>query len=85
MYGRSATLQCQVAATNFIYRITTLDGDPVVQYALVIDRPVPLEVAFRQRTLVVIEGIGDPTTPSVDDVYNADLATWNNLLANPSG
>ena len=21
----------------------------------------------------------------VDDVYNADLATWNNLLANPAG
>jgi hypothetical protein len=74
-----------VAATNFIYRITTLDGDPVFQYALVIDRPVPLEVAFRQGTLVVIEGIEDSTAPSVDDVYNADLATWNNLLANPSG
>jgi hypothetical protein len=83
VYGRSATLQCQAAATNFIYRITTLDGDPALQYALVIDRSVPLEVAYQQGTLVVIEGNEDPTAPTVNDVFNADPATWNNLLANP--
>ena len=85
VYGRGATLQCQVAATNFIYRISTLDGDPVFQYALVIDRPVPLEVGYQQGTLVVIEGIADPTAPKVSDVFNADSTTWSDLLANPAG
>lgn len=85
VYGRSAALQCQVAATNFIYWITTLDGDPVFQYALVIDRRVPLDVAYQQGTLVVIEGNEDPTAPTVDDVFNADPTTWNDLLANPAG
>ena len=85
VYGRRATLQCQVAATNFIYRISTLDGDPVFQYALVIDRPVPLEVGYQEGTLVVIDGIADPTAPNVSDVFDADPATWSDLLANPAG
>lgn len=83
VFGRGATLQCVVPATNFNYRISTLDGDAVFQYALVIDRPVPLQVAYKQGTLVVIEGNEDPTAPTVDDVVNADAATWNDLLANP--
>jgi hypothetical protein len=52
---------------------------------LVIDRPVPLEVAYRQGPLVVIEGNEDPTAPRVSDVFNADPDTWNNLFANPPG
>jgi hypothetical protein len=85
VYGRSATFQCQVAATSFIYRISTLDGDPVFQYALVIDRSVPLEVGYQEGTLVVIEGNEDLTAPTINDVFNTDPATWNNLLANPVG
>jgi hypothetical protein len=83
VYGRSATLQCQVVASNLLYRITTLDGDPVFQYALVIDRPVPLELGYQQGTLVVIEGVEDSTAPTVAEVFNTDVDTWNDLLANP--
>ena len=34
---------------------------------------MPREVAYRRGTLVVIEGYEDPTAPTVDDVFNADL------------
>jgi hypothetical protein len=84
VYGRGATYQCHVAATDFDYRISSLDGDPVFQYALVIDRPAPLEVGYQQGTLVVIEGNNDPTAPRVRDVFNADSATWDQLLAHPA-
>ena len=83
VFGRGATLQCHVVATNFIYRISTLDGDPVFLYALVIDRPVPLEVGYQQGTLVVIGGIADPSAPKVRDVFNTTQAAWDDLLANP--
>jgi hypothetical protein len=78
VYGRSAGLRCQVASTNFLYRISALDGDPIFLYALVIDRPVPLEVGYQHGTLVIVEGLADPTAPSVADVVNADPTTWNN-------
>jgi hypothetical protein len=84
VHGRHAGLQCQVAATNFIYRISTLDGDPLFQYAGVIDRPVPLQVGYQQGTLVIIEGNADPTAPTVDDVVNADPTTWSNLPSAPA-
>ena len=84
VYGRGAGLRCQVASTNFLYRISALDGDPVFQYALVIDRPVPLEVGYQYGTLVIIEGLADPTAPSVADVVNADPPTWNNLPHAPA-
>jgi hypothetical protein len=83
IFGRGASLQCHVAATNFIYRISALDGDPVFLYALVIDRPVPLEVGYKQGSLVVIGGNADPTAPTVDDVFNTTQAAWDDLLAKP--
>ena len=79
VHGQTALLQCRVAATSFNYRISTLDGDPVFQYAGVIDRSVPLEVGYQQGTLVVIEGNEDPTAPTVHDVFNTDPTTWSNL------
>ena len=83
VYGRGATFECHVTATNFIYRISTLDGDPVFVYALVIDRPVPLEVGYKQGTLVVIGGIADPSAPTAEDVFNTTQAAWDDLLAKP--
>lgn len=79
--GRSASYQCQVAETSYIYWISTLEGDAVFQYAGVIDRPVPIEVGYQNGTLVVIQGIDDPTAPTIHDVVNADLVTWTQLLA----
>ena len=83
VFGRGATFTCH--STNFIYRISTLDGDPVFLYALVIDRPVPLEVGYQEGTLVVIGGIADPTAPTVKGVSNMSQATWDDLLGHPVG
>ena len=83
VFGRGATFTC--TSTNFIYRISTLDGDPVFVYALVIDRPVPLEVGYQEGTLVVIGGNADPTAPTVKDVFNMTQAAWDDLLAHPVG
>ena len=85
VFGRGATFTCHATSTDFIYRISTLDGDPVFVYALVIDRPVPLEVGYNEGTLVVIGGIADPTAPTVKDVSNMSQATWDDLLAHPAG
>jgi hypothetical protein len=85
VYGRVATLECHVAATNFIYYISTLDGDPVFLYAGVIDGRVPIEVGYKDGTLVVIGGNADPTAPTVHDVFNTSQAAWDDLLAHPVG
>jgi hypothetical protein len=81
--GWIASYECQVAATSYIYRIAAIDGDPVFQYAAVIDRPAPIEIGYRQGTLIVIGGIGDPAAPTVADVDNAAPEAWLQLLAAP--
>lgn len=53
------------------------------QYASVIDRPVPLVVGYRDGTLTVIQGIADPSAPTIDDVVNADVRVWAELLTKP--
>lgn len=83
VFGRGATFTCR--STNFIYRIGTLDGDPVFLFALVIDRPVPLEIGYQEGTLVVIGGNADPSAPTVHDVFNATQAAWDDLLGHPVG
>jgi hypothetical protein len=77
--GRSAGSECQVAATGYRYWISAVVGDPVFQYGGVIDRPAPLEVGVRNGALVVIEGLADPTAPTVSDVINADPVAWLDL------
>ncbi len=77
--GQVASFECRVAASDFVYRISALGGDPVYQYAGVIDRPAPLEVGMRDSTVIVINGIADPTAPTVDDVVDADPETWLDL------
>ena len=81
--GSVAVFECQVVATSYIYRIAALDGDPVFQYAGVIDRPVPLEVGVQEGIVVVIQGTNDPTAPTIHDIVNADPDAWRRLLANP--
>jgi hypothetical protein len=77
--GQVASFECRVSASDFVYRISALGGDPVYQYAGVIDRPAPLEVGMRDTTVIVINGFADPTAPTVDDVVEADPATWLDL------
>ena len=63
--GEVAGFECRVVATDYVYRISALGGDPIYQYAGVIDRPPPLEVGIRDTTVIVINGLADPTAPTV--------------------
>lgn len=77
--GSYAAIECMSPDGEAIYRIGATHGvvDPIVEYAFVSDRPPPLEVGYREGSLIVIDGFGDrPDAPKVDDVHNADEATW---------
>ena len=78
--GNVATLQCISPVTDFVYQISAIDADPIVEYAGVLDRSVPLEVGVRAGTVIVINGPPDPSAPTVADVGNADTDTWAALL-----
>jgi hypothetical protein len=81
--GNVATLECVSPVTGFIYQISAIDADPIVEYGGVIDRPVPLEVGMNAATLIVINGRPDPSAPTVADVGNADTSAWAALLSTP--
>jgi hypothetical protein len=81
--GRVATVECTVEASGYIYRIAAVDGDPVLEHAAVIDRPVPLAVEARDGRVIIIDGIVDPAAPTLDDVTNADADEWSQLLGTP--
>jgi hypothetical protein len=78
--GGRATSRCQLGSTSFVYRIDALFGDPIYQYALVIDRPVPLDVGFADATLITISGQAEPTAPTVRDVIDAGADQSQTLL-----
>ncbi len=73
----------RVASTEYIYRIWTVTGSGLYQYASVIDRPPPIEVGIIDGALVIISGIADPTAPTIADIIQADDATWQRLLDTP--
>lgn len=81
--GEVGSSQCDVASTGYRYRISAINGDPVFQYGGVIDRSVPLEVGMRGSTLIVIDGVADPTAPAVDDVVDAEADVWLQLRSRP--
>lgn len=83
--GAVGSSECVVASTGYRYRISAIIGDPVFLYGGVIDRSVPLEVGMSDGTLIVIDGVADPSAPTVGDVIDADPATWLELRSRPSG
>lgn len=77
--GSYAAIECTSPDGEAFYRIGATHGvvDTIVEYAFVSDRPPPLEVGYREGSLIVIDGFGDrPDAPKVDDVHNADETTW---------
>lgn len=77
--GSYAGFECVTPDGEGLYRVGAIHGvvDPIVEYAFVSDRPAPIEVGYRDGSLVVINGFGDgPDAPMIDDVYNTDEATW---------
>jgi len=85
-FGPSAQSQCEVEATGNVYgyRVTLFDGDPVARFAVVIDRPVPLEVSVIGGAVAIIAGFDSDEAPTIDDVIQADELTWLALRGEPT-
>lgn len=82
--GAGALIECTVPSTGYTYRISALDGDAVVEYGGVIDRPAPLHVALAGNVVIIINGPPHPTAPTPADVTTAGLEDWHDLLAAPT-
>ena len=81
---RLGTLDCRNPDERHIFRIGALSGDPVFEYAAVIDRHVPLAVGRRDGAVIVIDGPDSAERPpTVADVVTADPDTWADLLDQP--
>lgn len=65
---------------TWLYRIDSFDADPILEAVWILDRPVPIEVAERNGTVITIDGPDEPARPSVDDVTNAPTDVWSELL-----
>lgn len=81
--GQGSGSQCHVVESGWVYQISANEGELLHRFVSVIDRPPPLEVGTIGETLVIISGIADPSAPSIDDIVNADEATWRGLLGAP--
>jgi hypothetical protein len=55
-------------------------GEPVLAYLAVIDRSPPLAVRRNGDGVLLISGPDLPEAPTLDDVVDADQATWDSLL-----
>jgi hypothetical protein len=55
-------------------------GEPVLAYLAVIDRSPPLAVGRNGDGVLLIIGPDLPEAPTLDDVVEADQATWDALL-----
>jgi hypothetical protein len=79
----SATFTCTVstAASDVPYSVLVAGfGEPVLAYLAVIDRSPPLAVRRNGDGVLVIIGPDLPEAPTLDDVVDADQATWDELL-----
>jgi len=72
--------QCRVDSTGYVYRIVATTGNPVFTFAMVIDRPPPVDVGVVGDAVIVINGIDDPAAPRASDVLDADEEPWRQLL-----
>lgn len=72
--------QCRVESTGYVYRIVATTGNPVFTFAMVIDRPPPVDVAVVGDAVIVINGIADAAAPRASDVLDADEEPWRQLL-----
>jgi hypothetical protein len=82
--GRVSFSECTVLGSGYIYQLFAIEGDDLAKFAAIIDQSPPLEVGYRDGTLISIGGVADPAAPTVRDVVNADPGVWGQLLAAPS-
>ena len=79
----SAVFTCTVSAAggDVLYSVLVAGfGEPVLAYLAVIDRSPPLAVRRNGDGVLLIIGPDLPEAPALDDVVDADQATWDSLL-----
>ena len=62
------------------YRVRAISGDPVYVYFGIVDVSRPYAVGVNGTGAITIEGTPGPTAPTLQQVTNADPATWTQLL-----
>ena len=74
--GTVATFQCEPADNQGGYRIQIIDGDPVFVYFGIIDAPRPYSVGSNGDGAITIWSIRSSPSITLEQVVNADPATW---------
>jgi hypothetical protein len=80
---RGARFICDVRTSTgrVTYSVVVMGlGEPVLAYLAVIDRTPPLAVRRNGDGVLLIIGPDMPEAPTLDDVVDADQATWDALL-----
>jgi hypothetical protein len=81
--GRASFAECTVLGSGYVYQLFAIEGDDLAKFAAIIDQSPPLEVGYRDGTLISIGGIADPSAPTVRAIVNADPDVWRRLLTVP--
>ena len=79
--GTVKRFQCRTEPNQGIYHIDVVQGDPVFVYFGVLDRPRPYFVGVNGSGAITIDGYRDNTAITLDDITDADPATWEALPA----
>ena len=74
--GTVTIFECRSVTSQFIYRVRVIDGDPVFVAFGIIDVPRPYAVAVNGVGVITIYGLPDTDAPTLQQVTNADPATW---------
>ncbi len=75
--GTFTRFQCTSAANDGVYYIDSVQGDPVFVYLGILDRSRPYAVGVNGDGVITIDG-GNKSL-SLDDIVQADQATWDAL------
>lgn len=79
--GTVTRFQCLTVPNDGFYQIDVVQGDPVFVYFGVLDRPRPYSVGVNGSGAITIRGGGPSRGITLDDITNADPATWEALPA----
>jgi hypothetical protein len=74
--GTVTIFECRLVTSQYVYRVRVIDGDPVFVAFGIIDVPRPYAVGVNGDGVITIYGLPDPNAPTLQQVVNADPATW---------
>jgi len=79
--GTVTRFQCATEPNQGIFHVDVVQGDPVFVYFGVLDRPRPYAVGANGNGAITIDASLGSTALTLDDIINADPATWEALPA----